>query len=73
MIKQWAKAIVEIYQDVVVPNWPNFITPITVNPSLATKYVDQQMTEIEIDKLSRELYVVDKWSKKDKDMSKWVF
>lgn len=32
MIHQWAKAIVEIYNEVVVANWSKFITPITVNP-----------------------------------------
>ena len=49
MIEKWAKAIVEIYQEVVVPNWVQYVTPIKVNPQLAEKYVDQEMTELEIE------------------------
>jgi hypothetical protein len=45
MIKKWAKAIVKLYQEVVVPQWELKDTPVMVNPSYASKIENLELSE----------------------------
>ena len=62
-----------MYEEVVVPNWENKSTCLTVNPKLASLYEDQNLNNQEIEQLSRELQKVDRWAMSDFKMSKHVF
>ena len=57
----------------IVPNWPQLKTPITVNPNLAEKVTDSNLSEQDVVDLSKELLKVDRWAKSDFRMSKYVF
>ena len=64
MITRWAKVIVEIYNEVIVPNWQSKQIKTTMQPSLADKVETQDLTNMQLQQLEKDFL---KW-----DNSLWV-
>lgn len=73
MLKKWAKSIVKLYQEVIVPQWELKETPITVNPSYAENVQNQDFTEEQIAQIAKEYLQVDHWVGADENLKKWFF
>lgn len=62
MLKKWAHIIVDLYQNMIAPNWTKKVTPIRYFPALADKVHEQKFTEKEMELLIEEYHASDDFS-----------
>ena len=66
MLKKWAQIIVDLYKNMIVPQWSKKLTPILYNPTLADKVIEQTFKKKEIELLTEEYHASDEYSKGNK-------
>ena len=66
MLKKWAHIIVDLYQNMLVPQWNKKETPIKYFPTLADKVHEQVFTKKDIALLTQEYHASDDHSRGNK-------
>ena len=73
IMKGWARMIVDIYQNVIVPTWNMKETQTNFKKNLAAAVKEYEFSNQELLTLSEEYLAADKWSWIDSKMKKIVF
>jgi len=73
LLKKWAKMIVRLYNEIIVPYWSMKVKQIKLNPSLCNLVKEQNFSAIELNKLKKEWAESDKKTYTDLNMKKSHF
>ena len=72
-MKAWARAIVDVYTQVIVPTWENKKKKTQMNSKLASMVTETPLNTINLIHLGSEFLAADKKSWQDRELKKQVF